>query len=732
MQSFSRPANTNALAQNADPLTPSSGSCQNHAKCQESVYIDSSKIELELQLVSTCEEQGNLHEALKHLQKMQCDYPESADVTFALGNLYSKMGYQSEAANCFREVLSISEECGAAHYNLGNALREQGRLEEALASFARAAELRPDLAATHYNLAQMLALFHRTEDAGLRYAAVIALEPEFQNAREHLREISCEMAGSALEDEIKVPPAPALILYQKALKLEEHEEWNAAEYYYRAAIELFPEFAEAHNNLGAVLLYRGDLQNAEASLHKAIELRAGYGFAHNNLGTVYQKQSRFEEALQSYRIATLLSPDSADAWLNLGVMQQQFGHIYEAETSYYCALKLAPNDEQAHNNLGSVLQRQERWAEAEHHHRLAISADPDSGPALKNLGIALQAQGRIAEANLFHQEASSLLPADLSIHYNLWNSWLLAGDFEKGWAKYDWWMQTGTYNYRAFSQPIWNGESAPNKTLLLYADHGFGDAIQFARYACLVKNQFQGKVILECQPELVELFRSLDGIDAVIAAKQNKSAPDILFDYRAGLMSLAYIMGTTIENIPAGIPYLKAEKQRVQDWSHKIASDGKLKVGIRWAGHPAHGNDKNRSCAFSQLLPILNVPNVHFYSLQTDVAAQELSKVQGDIAITDISNGFSSFAETAAAIEHLDLVISVDTSVAHLAAAMGKTVWLLLPFVPDWRWMMHRNDSPWYPNMLLFRQEQPKHWESALEGILIRLKQRAHENSKKL
>ena len=454
------------------------------------------------------------------------------------------MGDHTEASAHFREVISLAEDCGEAHYNLGNALRELNRLEEALASFARAAELRPELAAAHYNLAQILSLFHRTEDAGLRYAAVIALEPGFQNAREYLREISTEMAGGSSDIVVPNPPAPAVSLYEKALKLQDHEEWEASELCYRAALTLFPDFAEAHNNLGAVLLALGDAESAAVCFHKAVALRADYGLAYNNLGAVYEKQSRFEDALHSYRTATLFSPDSADAWLNLGAIQQQFDHIYEAETSYHCALKLAPNDEQAHDNLGSVLQRQERWAEAEQYHRKAVSIDPDYGAAWKNLGIALQSQGQILEANRCHQEASRLLPKDLSIHYNLWNSWLLLGDFEKGWAEYEWWMRTGTYNYRNFSQPIWAGKTDPGGTLLIYADHGFGDAIQFARYAAEAKERFAGKLILECQPELVDLFRTLEGVDEVVAVSPDGSLPSLHFDFRAGLMSLPFILQT--------------------------------------------------------------------------------------------------------------------------------------------------------------------------------------------
>lgn len=525
---------------------------------------------------------------------------------------------------------------------------------------------------------------------------------------------------------------------------------NEAAVYYSKALKLGNEEAEIFYNLGTVWLAQGALQEAVNWFERALEYQPDFAEALNNLGLALQWLDKHEAAIDCFKRALQARGDFFDAQLNLGNALYSVGRAGEAETVYRGALLLQPASAALHNSLGVVLKAQGRLDEAIREFRYAVLNDMhcgeaynnlgnslkalddlsgavenyrhalriDSGnaSALNNLGNALQAQGDVSEALLCFNRAVELKPDFAEAHWNRAIALLLTGDYANGWREYEWGLAAGQRPVRNFSQPRWQGKDFSGKTLLVYAEQGFGDTLQFVRFLSWVKAR-GGCVLLECQPELVEVLRCCEGVDKVMPRISSGNVPES-FDLQIPLMSLPVIFGITLEMLPrATVPYLQAEASRVAYWRERLAGDG-LKVGIVWAGRPSHQDDRKRSCALSKFLPLLGMEGVHLFSLQKGAASSEVKEIP---EVSDLAPVLHDFSETVAVIMNLDLVISVDTSVAHLAGALGKPVWVLLPYAPDWRWLLKRDDSPWYPSARLFRQETSGNWEDVLLRVRDRL-----------
>jgi tetratricopeptide (TPR) repeat protein len=369
---------------------------------------------------------------------------------------------------------------------------------------------------------------------------------------------------------------------------------------------------------------------------------------------------------------------------------------------------LKPGLFEAHNNLGTALQLLGRMEEAEASYRRTVALNPGFAQAHNNLGAALAALDRGEEAEACYRRALALKPDLASAHMNLGIARLRLGDFEQGWREYDWRLQTAEFRSSVRSQPLWTGGPLTGKTILLYAEQGMGDTLQFLRYCPLVAAK-GARVVLEVQPALARLAAGTAGAGAVLAA--GEALPEV--DLCCPLLSLPQRLGTGLESIPADIPYLCADSALARRWAREIAPAPGLKVGLVWAGHPDHKNDRNRSVALERLRPLLATKGVSWFSLQVGGRAAEIGGLPPG-TIADLSARLEDFAETAAAISHLDLVISVDTAVAHLAGALGRRCWVLLPFLPDWRWLQAREDSPWYPSVRLFRQQRSGDWDTVV------------------
>jgi tetratricopeptide (TPR) repeat protein/SAM-dependent methyltransferase len=478
---------------------------------------------------------------------------------------------------------------------------------------------------------------------------------------------------------------------------------------FRQAIALKPDYAEAYDNLGNVLQESG--RNAEAidCYRRVVTLNPASAPTHYNLGVALKDAGHPEEAATALRQALALQPASEEAHFQLGETLSALGQFVQAVGSYQRALAVKPNNAAAHFALGNALVSLGRTADVVLCYQRGLALDPGAAWAHSNLGLALQTQNRLVEAIASFERAIALDPGYASAHWNLSMARLLGGDFERGWQDYGWRWQTPDNPPRMLSQPEWQGEPLVGETIFLYAEQGLGDTLQFVRYASLVAAR-GAKVVLEVQPELRRLLAELPGVDMLIA----RGDPLPPFDRQLPLLSLPRVYGTRLDTIPAAVPYLAADPQLAEVWRERLAALTGLRVGLVWAGSTIHPNDHNRSLDPSALTPFGALPGVSYVSLQKGRAIEGLP---AQMQVLDAAPELNDFADTAAALANLDLLITVDTSVAHLAGAMGKPVWLLLPFSPDWRWLLERDDSPWYPSMRLFRQAEPGTWGAVLQQV---------------
>jgi len=481
---------------------------------------------------------------------------------------------------------------------------------------------------------------------------------------------------------------------------------------YRRALELKPDYALAHNNLGLVLSGQGNLDGAVACYRRATELKPDFAEAHNNLGTALMHLGKLDEAVASFRRALELKPDYTEAHNNLGNAFEHQGKLDEAVACFRRALELKPDYAQVHNNLGVALQERGTLDEAVACYRRALELKPDYPEAHNNLGNALKEQGTLDKAVACYRRALELKPDYAEAHTDLAIACLLTGDWRRGWPEYQWRWQTKGFAARRFGQPLWNGESLAGKTILLHAEQGLGDTIQFIRYAPMVK-RYGGTVVVECQKPLLALLEGSPGVDHLIGQGDRLPA----FDVHAPLLSLPLVLQTSLATIPASIPYLFPKAAIVERWRKTLVEIDGFKIGITWQGNPTFRGDRCRSIPLRWFAPLAQVPGVRLLSLQKGAGAEQLAEVGDLFEVTELGSRLHDFADTAAVMKNLDLVITSDTGPAHLAGALGVPVWVALSFVPDWRWLLDRGDSPWYPTARLFRQREPGDWHAVFEEI---------------
>ena len=487
---------------------------------------------------------------------------------------------------------------------------------------------------------------------------------------------------------------------------------------YQRALEIKPAYPEAYNNLGLALYEKGQSDKAIICYQKALKLNPLYYDAYYNLGILYQETENFDEAITCYQKAVEIDPHPPEAYNNLGLALYEKRDIDEAIVYFQRALQINPDYPEAYNNLGNALRIKGQSDEALDCYQKALEINPNYPEAYNNLGNILKEKGNIDEALACFDKALRIQPDFASAHWNKALAFLLSGDFKQGWKEYPWFWRVKGVIPRNYNQPVWDGSNINEARIFLYAEQGFGDTIQFIRYIPLVARRFK-EVIIECQEELVSLVKNIKEICIVIP--KGEGIPE--FDVHCSLLMLPVIFDTSLESIPADVPYITVDPNISLKWHGKLQGDtSQLKIGLGWAGGHTGRTLHERSCSLDLFSVLGEFNNISFYNLQKGEAAEQAKSPLEGMKIIDFMDEISDFEDTAGLIENLDLVISVDTAVAHLAGALGKPVWTLLSYAADWRWMLNRDDSPWYPTMRLFRQLSMGDWKSVIAQVAEELR----------
>lgn len=610
--------------------------------------------------------------------------------TYRRGFAAHQAGRLSEAEQAYRDVLALEPDHADALHLLGVVAHQVGRDDIAAEHIERAIARSPRRPEFHNNLGLVFNRLGRSAEAEARLLAALRLKPKYPDA---LNNLGIALAAQGRHDE-------AAATYRRALKLQAN-------------------YPDACNNLGLAYWALGRAGEAEARFRAALTLRPDFAEAHGNLGIVLAAQGRASEAEASYRAALRLKPEYRDALNNLGVLLSDLGRWTEAEDYLREAVRLSPDLAEGYRNLGAVLTHLKRAVEAEPMLRVAARMAPESPEAHFNLGAALHDLRRLGEADCAYLEALRLKPDFADAHNNRAYSLLLAGRYAEGWREYEWRWRTSAMagGRREFDAPRWLGEPLEGRVLLLHAEQGLGDTLQFCRYARLITGA--SRIVLEVQAPLVRLLRSLPGDMEIVA--QGEPLPQ--FDLHCPLMSLPLALEATAPDIPGDTPYLWADPVEAARWRERLAGFGGPRVGLVWAGNPHTGFarfaavDARRSMALAEMAPLAQVAGVQWVSLQTGAAAAQAQMPPNGMTLADFSGELKDFADTAALIEALDMVISVDTAVAHLAGAMGKPVWMLNRYDSCWRWLLNLETNAWYPTMRIFRQPAPGDWASVLRRV---------------
>ncbi len=623
--------------------------------------------------------------------------PDDADAHFDLGVAQKNFGLLNDAASSYLRAIQIKSDHAEAYFNLGNLLIELGQVDKAVASYRRALQIRPDYADAYSSLGNVQKDLGKTEEAVASHRRAVALQPGDPRAHYNL--------GNALA----------------ALGQPDEAVAN-----YRLALQVKPDFAEAHNQLGIALIQLGQLDDALASYRRALELKPEFADAHNNLGMLFKQLGQYDTAAASYRRAVELKPDFAEAHGNLGDALQELGQHDDARTSHRRALQLNYVFAENQNKFGTALQERGQLEGALAHFRRAVQLKPDYARAHNNLGAVLMQLKQFDNAEASLQHALQLNPDSAWINLNLAYLFLALGQYAKAWPKYEARYDPSIAGRLSIPPdlpfPQWQGESLAGKSILIWPEQGMGDEIQFARYVPLLKERGASRITLVCKPPLKALLETLDGVDVVVARSEAASLPH--HDYWVFPMSLPLYFSTTIGTIPATLPYLKVPLERLNLWRNRLPA-ASPKVGLVWKGNAAHKNDANRSLPnLAALAALWSVPGVTFVSLQKGNGEDEAAMPPANQPIIHLGSEISDFADTAAIVAQLDLVICVDTAIAHLAGALNKPCWVLLPAIAtDWRWLPEQADSLWYPGVVrLFRQKKKDDWPATIGDVTQALK----------
>ena len=592
-----------------------------------------------------------------------------------------RQGRFDEALGIFDKVLQLQPESAEAYSLRGITLAKLGQLEMALASLDKALQLRPDYADAHYGRAVTLYMLGRLEAALEGFDAAIAVAADNPKAHNN-RGITLFKLGR---------PEAALASYNAALQLD-------------------AAFAEACFNKGAALAALGRSEAGLAAYDAAISLNPAYAEAHSNRAATLQTLGRNTDALAAYDMVIRLQPDNTQARINRCIMLTRLERLEEALAAADEALMINPDDPVAHYNRGLVLFRLHRLEDALDAYERAIQHRPDYAEAYNNRGVTLHALMRLEDALNSYDHALRLNPDYAEACYNKSLILIVKGEYLEGWALYEMRLKSGGKNN--FHVLDWRGErDIRGKRILIPSEQGMGDIVQFCRYLPRLAT-WGAEIIFEVPKPLIPLVATLDCPMTIVPLGDPLPAHDAF----CPLMSLPHVFRTELETIPAAASYLFCDPAKLQDWRCRLDAEGQINIGLVWSGNPDHSNDHNRSIPLEMLQELISLP-ANWHSLHKEYRPADAACLAGLPALRQHQAALEDFADTAALISCMDLVITVDTSIAHVAAAVGSEVWVLLPEVPDFRWLLDRDDSPWYPTARLFRQQARGAWQEVIDKV---------------
>jgi len=657
---------------------------------------------------------GDFTAAREQAENALRDMPNQPDALHLMALISHETGAINAAVGYIERALAVTPDNAAYQNNLATMYLAAGRDGDARATLTRLMENHPDYSGGYYNLANIFKADGELSSARNHYRLALMHQPNFVDAHVNLTQTLLEMEelGEAIESArkgVECGPVSALAHASLAAVLLAQGDFAAAAEACRKAISLDAAPGEPYLSLGNALVGQGQHEAAVAPLRMALERLPERATVHNSPGVALLESNQLEASEVALRRAVALAPALVEGHSNLGHLLNLRDRPEDAAAHAWRALELDSDFTAAWINLAGALLALDQPAEALTAAERAIALNADSAEAENSLGSALAALARDADARAAFTRAIALAPESAEPHFNLALGLLIAGDYRAGFAEYEWRLKLAGDAVSHFPTPMWDGADLDGATILLHAEQGFGDTLQFVRFASLVAER-GGRVIVACQEPLRRLLGTVAGISETISL----DGPAPAFAHHAALASLPHILGVNPDNMPPAAAKAGYVPAADAPWELAATDGARLKIGLAWAGSPANKINRRRSCPVEFLTPLLARDDMAFYALQVGPAARDIA---GNAAIADLSPRLGDFADTAAAIGGLDLVISIDSAVAHLAGALGHTIWVMLSHGGDWRYLRAGEDNPWYPSMRHFRQPAPGDWSAVIRAI---------------
>jgi tetratricopeptide (TPR) repeat protein len=602
-------------------------------------------------------------------------------------------GRLADAEPLYMQVLSVAPNHPDALHLLGVLFHQSGRSGQGLELINRSVQIAPTFASLN-NLGDVLRTFGRHHDAIVCFDRAIQMQPDSPDAHSNM-----------------------------GLAMMEIGQVDQAERYMSRACQIAPNRPDLHLRLCMIRHTQGNPHGAVLAGQKAVELLPNSGEAWSNFSLALASAKKFDQAMDAANKALELSPNRAGVYNNLGFVHERAGRTAEAEAAYQKAIELDPNFATAHRNLAALYDGMDKVENSIQSLERSLSLAPRDQEGWTNLSGLRRRMRDYPAALAAAEQAVQINPSNPNAHGNLGLSLLALGEYDRGFAEYEWRWRCSNFTTaaREFSQPMWDGSDPTGRTIFVHAEQGFGDTLQFARYVPLLAER-GAKVFFESALPLRTLMQKLKGVNKVIAS--GTRPPD--FDLHIPLLSLPRIFRTTLQTVPADVPYISVDEARMQHWDQRLKDAGPgRRIGLVWAGNVKP--DAGRTIPLEKFAPLTAIEGVTFISLQKRENPQGADAPPAGLKLIDVSEDLKDFAETAAAMMNLDLILTIDTAAAHLAGALGRPTWTLLPWAADWRWLNDRTDSPWYPTMRLFRQPTRGDWDAVIQEVAAELERRAQE-----